>query len=158
VDSSFEDYTPTSTGLSTSENDDQQSSQSESHPPSSSFTPSATSSSFSYEDTPLSRYRSEHDRQLDGKSRASEAKRDKIIEDATASISSFYATRDQTKTKVKATNRREETQFISDRDGVLSGTGSKNEWARVATLVDFKSAAIGRDNSRMRKILIDLKQ
>jgi len=92
------------------------------------------------------------------KSRHSEAKRDKLIEEAQAAISNFYSTRDQQKDKQRNSNRSNEKQFISDRDSVLSGTGNTNEWARVATLVDFKAAAVGRDNSRMRKILIDLKQ
>jgi len=132
------------------------------HIPSSSYepTPSAFTNVSAFEDTPLSRYRSEHDKKLDEKARQSEIKRDKIIEDANNNITKFYNERSDTKDKSLKTNRNNEKKFISDRDSVLSGTNSSNEWARVATLIDFKTAvsAGSKDNSRMRKILIDLKQ
>jgi hypothetical protein len=47
---------------------------------------------------------------------------------------------------------------IAERDAALDGSGSSNDWARVASLIDFKLAPSGRDTSRMRKLLIDLKQ
>jgi len=81
-----------------------------------------------------------------------------MVEEAQASIANFFSQRDQTKEKTKKINRSNEDKFVAERDSVLSGTNSKNEWVRVATLVDFKSTAVGKDTSRMRKVLIDLKQ
>lgn len=52
----------------------------------------------------------------------------------------------------------DEEKVIAERDAALDGSGSSNDWARVASLIDFKLAPSGRDTSRMRKLLIDLKQ
>jgi len=140
-------------------NDDFNSLGSPSH--SNSFEPpveSHSSSNFgsSFEETPLSKYRAEHDRYLDDKARKSEEKRDEIINQARQSIDAYYKKRDETKEKTQKTNRTSEKTFVADRDSVLSGT-SGSEWSRVSTLIDFKATAIGRDNSRMRKVLIELK-
>eukprot|EP01114_Cavostelium_apophysatum_P009747 TRINITY_DN22_c0_g3_i1.p1 TRINITY_DN22_c0_g3~~TRINITY_DN22_c0_g3_i1.p1 ORF type:complete len:190 (-),score=33.06 TRINITY_DN22_c0_g3_i1:109-678(-) len=128
---------------------------------STSFEPAPTQSSsesYSYEETPLSVYRAEHDKKLDEKARRSEEKREKIISEANDNINQFYHKRDEQKEKNRSTNRTNEKTFVADRDAVLSGSASSNEWARVATLVDFKTTTTSmKDTSRMRKILIDLK-
>ena len=58
--------------------------------------------------------------------------------------------------------RKNEQKFIDERDAVILSTGKEKEanaqaWANVATLIDFKAPVVGRDTTRMKKLLIDLK-
>lgn len=54
--------------------------------------------------------------------------------------------------------REEEKKFLEERDRVLEGKPGQ-EWANVGTLVDFKATKMeGKDTTRMRKILIEMKQ
>lgn len=55
-------------------------------------------------------------------------------------------------------SRIEEKKFCEERDTVFS-SGSGQEWAHIGTLIDLKAVKMeGKDTSRMKKILIEMKQ
>ncbi|PRP83902.1 clathrin light chain [Planoprotostelium fungivorum] len=114
--------------------------------------------SSSYDDSPLSQWQDEHNKYLDEKARKATEKHDKIIEEARSATDAFYKKYDETKAKRKATNRKNQEKTVAERDQMLaSAQSSSNTWANVASLVDFKQVPVGRDTSRMKKILLDLK-
>ncbi|NWW44247.1 CLCA protein, partial [Pedionomus torquatus] len=91
--------------------------------------------------------------QLDANSRKQEAEwKDKAIKD----LEEWYARQDEKLQKTKASNRAAEEAFVNDAEDVFPGT----EWERVAQLCDFnpKSSKQAKDVSRMRSLLISLKQ
>lgn len=91
--------------------------------------------------------------QLDANSRKQEAEwKEKAIKE----LEEWYARQDEKLQKTKASNRAAEEAFVSDAEDVFPGT----EWERVAQLCDFnpKSSKQAKDVSRMRSVLISLKQ
>ncbi|KAM3940821.1 clathrin light chain A isoform 8-T8 [Leptodactylus fuscus] len=77
-------------------------------------------------------------------------------EKATKELEEWYARQDELLQKTKANNRAAEEAFVSDAEETAPGT----EWERVARLCDFnpKSSKQAKDVSRMRSVLISLKQ
>lgn len=71
-------------------------------------------------------------------------------------LEEWYARQDELLQKTKANNRAAEEAFVSDVEETSPGT----EWERVARLCDFnpKSSKQAKDVSRMRSVLISLKQ
>ncbi|NXV37900.1 CLCA protein, partial [Rissa tridactyla] len=91
--------------------------------------------------------------QLDANSRKQEAEwKEKAIKE----LEEWYARQDEKLQKTKASNRAAEEAFVNDAEDVFPGT----EWERVAQLCDFnpKSSKQAKDLSRMRSVLISLKQ
>ncbi|NWS64141.1 CLCA protein, partial [Chunga burmeisteri] len=91
--------------------------------------------------------------QLDANSRKQEAEwKEKAIKE----LEEWYARQDEKLQKTKATNRAAEEAFVNDAEDIFPGT----EWERVAQLCDFnpKSSKQAKDVSRMRSVLISLKQ
>ncbi|NWT73476.1 CLCA protein, partial [Prunella himalayana] len=91
--------------------------------------------------------------QLDANSRKQEAEwKEKAIKE----LEEWYAKQDEKLEKTKASNRAAEEAFVNDAEEVFPGT----EWERVAQLCDFnpKSSKQAKDVSRMRSVLISLKQ
>ncbi|XP_048148514.1 clathrin light chain A isoform X3 [Corvus hawaiiensis] len=91
--------------------------------------------------------------QLDANSRKQEAEwKEKAIKE----LEEWYARQDEKLEKTKASNRAAEEAFVNDAEEVFLGT----EWERVAQLCDFnpKSSKQAKDVSRMRSVLISLKQ
>ncbi|KAM9167266.1 clathrin light chain A isoform 2-T2 [Mergus octosetaceus] len=91
--------------------------------------------------------------QLDANSRKQEAEwKEKAIKE----LEEWYARQDEKLQKTKASNRAAEEAFVNDAEDVFPGT----EWERVAQLCDFnpKSSKQAKDVSRMRSVLISLKQ
>ncbi|KAM6289754.1 clathrin light chain A [Aegotheles albertisi] len=91
--------------------------------------------------------------QLDANSRKQEAEwKEKAIKE----LEEWYARQDENLQKTKASNRAAEEAFVNDAEEVFPGT----EWERVAQLCDFnpKSSKQAKDVSRMRSVLISLKQ
>ncbi|KAM8984532.1 clathrin light chain A isoform 3-T3 [Ara ararauna] len=91
--------------------------------------------------------------QLDANSRKQEAEwKEKAIKE----LEEWYARQDEKLQKTKASNRAAEEAFVNDAEDIFPGT----EWERVAQLCDFnpKSSKQAKDVSRMRSILISLKQ
>ncbi|XP_037758149.1 clathrin light chain A isoform X3 [Chelonia mydas] len=90
---------------------------------------------------------------LDANSRKQEAEwKEKAIKE----LEEWYARQDEQLQKTKANNRAAEEAFVNDVEETSPGT----EWERVARLCDFnpKSSKQAKDVSRMRSILISLKQ
>ncbi|XP_030423789.1 clathrin light chain A isoform X4 [Gopherus flavomarginatus] len=90
---------------------------------------------------------------LDANSRKQEAEwKEKAIKE----LEEWYARQDEQLQKTKANNRAAEEAFVNDVEEISPGT----EWERVARLCDFnpKSSKQAKDVSRMRSILISLKQ
>ncbi|KAI2552626.1 clathrin light chain A isoform X7 [Leopardus geoffroyi] len=89
----------------------------------------------------------------DANSRKQEAEwKEKAIKE----LEEWYARQDEQLQKTKANNRAAEEAFVNDIDESSPGT----EWERVARLCDFnpKSSKQAKDVSRMRSVLISLKQ
>ncbi|CAN0328042.1 unnamed protein product [Bubo scandiacus] len=90
---------------------------------------------------------------LDVNSRKQEAEwKEKAIKE----LEDWYARQDEKLQKTKASNRAAEEAFVNDAEDIFPGT----EWERVAQLCDFnpKSIKQAKDVSRMRSVLISLKQ
>ncbi|XP_025955151.1 clathrin light chain A isoform X2 [Dromaius novaehollandiae] len=90
---------------------------------------------------------------LDANSRKQEAEwKEKAIKE----LEEWYARQDEKLQKTKASNRAAEEAFVNDAEDIFPGT----EWERVAQLCDFnpKSSKQAKDVSRMRSVLISLKQ
>jgi len=119
---------------------------------------STNSNSFISEDdnSPLRIYQRQHEEKLQQKTQKSEAKREQQITDARNAIEQFYQKRAEQRDAKTKENRISEKKFVEERDIAISGTG-KNQWENVSKLIDFKAAPSGKDNTRMRKILIELK-
>ncbi|XP_053321786.1 clathrin light chain A isoform X3 [Spea bombifrons] len=77
-------------------------------------------------------------------------------EKAAKELDEWYARQDELLQKTKVNNRAAEEAFVSDVEEITPGT----EWERVARLCDFnpKSSKQAKDVSRMRSVLISLKQ
>ncbi|XP_073518540.1 clathrin light chain A isoform X4 [Phyllobates terribilis] len=77
-------------------------------------------------------------------------------EKAVKELDEWYARQDELLLKTKANNRAAEEAFVSDAEETSPGT----DWERVARLCDFnpKSSKQAKDVSRMRSVLISLKQ
>ncbi|NWU71795.1 CLCA protein, partial [Pterocles burchelli] len=91
--------------------------------------------------------------QLDANSRKQEAEwKEKAIKE----LEEWYARQDEKLQKTKASNRAAEEAFVNDAEDIFPGS----EWERVAQLCDFnpKSNKQAKDVSRMRSVLISLKQ
>ncbi|XP_064358680.1 clathrin light chain A isoform X5 [Dromaius novaehollandiae] len=89
----------------------------------------------------------------DANSRKQEAEwKEKAIKE----LEEWYARQDEKLQKTKASNRAAEEAFVNDAEDIFPGT----EWERVAQLCDFnpKSSKQAKDVSRMRSVLISLKQ
>ncbi|XP_007456050.1 PREDICTED: clathrin light chain A isoform X6 [Lipotes vexillifer] len=89
----------------------------------------------------------------DANSRKQEAEwKEKAIKE----LDEWYARQDEQLQKTKANNRAAEEAFVNDIEESSPGT----EWERVARLCDFnpKSSKQAKDVSRMRSVLISLKQ
>ncbi|XP_053086979.1 clathrin light chain A isoform X3 [Pangasianodon hypophthalmus] len=104
----------------------------------------------------LRKWREEqHDRleALDENSRKQEAE---WKEKAKEELKEWHARQDEQLAKTKVNNRAAEEAILSEADDSSPGT----EWERVARLCDFnpKSSKQAKDVSRMRSVLISLKQ
>ncbi|KAF4071716.1 hypothetical protein AMELA_G00276570 [Ameiurus melas] len=90
---------------------------------------------------------------LDANSRKQEAE---WKEKAKEELEEWHARQDEQLAKTKINNRAAEEAILSDADDSSPGT----EWERVARLCDFnpKTSKQAKDVSRMRSVLISLKQ
>lgn len=88
------------------------------------------------------------------KDREGAEKKKELVEKAQEALNDFNATREDHKSRRKATNRDSEKDFLAQID---SEKESDNSWSRVVGMVDTKDDADGADISRMRSILIQLK-
>jgi len=108
------------------------------------------------DNSPLSIYQTKHNKFLDEKSAKSEQKRQEHLTEANVTIENFYKRRTEEREAKHIKNRQSEEKFLKENTALLQGTGG-NEWERISKLIDFKQAPVGRDTTRLRKLLLDLK-
>lgn len=104
----------------------------------------------------IRKWREEQKARLEEKDAEEETKKDEWREAARKELEEWYKHHAEAISKTKTTNRNAEKQFVAEADEVEPGT----EWERIAKLCDFnpKSSRTSKDVSRMRSIILQLKQ
>ncbi|XP_017282191.1 clathrin light chain B isoform X4 [Kryptolebias marmoratus] len=104
----------------------------------------------------LRKWREEQSARLEALDSASKATEAEWREKAKKELEDWHVHQNEAMEKNKANNRASEETFLAENDG--EGAGS--EWERVARLCDFnpKTSKQAKDVSRMRSVLISLKQ
>ncbi|XP_046488538.1 clathrin light chain isoform X1 [Neodiprion pinetum] len=108
----------------------------------------------------IRKWREEQKQRLEEKDLEEEKKKEDWREAAKKELEEWYKHHSEAISKTKATNRESaknaEKQFVAEADEVEPGT----EWERIAKLCDFnpKSSRTSKDVSRMRSIILQLKQ
>ncbi|XP_014208804.1 clathrin light chain isoform X2 [Copidosoma floridanum] len=104
----------------------------------------------------IKKWREEQKAILEQKDLEEEKKKEEWKEAAKMELEEWYKHHAEAISKTKATNRNAEKQFVAEADEIEPGT----EWERIAKLCDFnpKSSRTSKDVSRMRSIILQLKQ
>lgn len=104
----------------------------------------------------IKKWREEQKQRLEEKDAEEEKKKEEWKEAAKKELEEWYKHHAEAISKTKATNRNAEKQFVAEADEIEPGT----EWERIAKLCDFnpKSSRTSKDVSRMRSIILQLKQ
>ncbi|OAD62363.1 Clathrin light chain [Eufriesea mexicana] len=108
----------------------------------------------------IRKWREEQKARLEEKDAEEEKKKEEWREAARNELEEWYKHHAEAISKTKTTNRESaknaEKQFVAEADEVEPGT----EWERIAKLCDFnpKSSRTSKDVSRMRSIILQLKQ
>ncbi|XP_046394272.1 clathrin light chain isoform X5 [Ischnura elegans] len=108
----------------------------------------------------IKKWREEQKERLEQKDANEEKKREEWREVAKKELEDWYRHHEETISKTKAANRESaknaEKLFVAETDAMEPGT----EWERIAKLCDFnpKSSKSSKDVSRMRSIILQLKQ
>ncbi|XP_043664803.1 clathrin light chain isoform X7 [Vespula pensylvanica] len=108
----------------------------------------------------IRKWREEQKTRLEEKDAEEEKKKEEWREAAKKELEEWYKHHAEAISKTKTTNRESaknaEKQFVAEADEVEPGT----EWERIAKLCDFnpKSSRTSKDVSRMRSIILQLKQ
>ncbi|XP_011883165.1 PREDICTED: clathrin light chain isoform X2 [Vollenhovia emeryi] len=104
----------------------------------------------------IKKWREEQKARLEEKDAEEEKKREEWKEAAKKELEEWYKHHAEAINKTKTTNRNAEKQFVAEADEVEPGT----EWERIAKLCEFnpKSSRTSKDVSRMRSIILQLKQ
>jgi len=101
-------------------------------------------------------WREEQQKMLEVKDVEEEKKKEELKEGAKKELDDWYALYKEQIEKSKQNNRNAEKEWVADRDAESPG----QEWERIARLCDFnpKSSRSTKDTSRMRSIILQLKQ
>eukprot|EP00026_Physarum_polycephalum_P017584 Phypoly_transcript_18852.p1 GENE.Phypoly_transcript_18852~~Phypoly_transcript_18852.p1 ORF type:complete len:208 (+),score=46.22 Phypoly_transcript_18852:51-626(+) len=110
-------------------------------------------SSFS-QPSALREYQIKHEEYLKEKATKSHEKHQAILDKAKSDIDNFYKERALKRDKAESANRSAEQQFITDRDANLAAGDS---WESVGKLTDLQAKPLGKDTSRMKQVLVQLK-
>ncbi|KAL6268131.1 hypothetical protein P5V15_001222 [Pogonomyrmex californicus] len=104
----------------------------------------------------IKKWREEQKTRLEEKDAEEEKKKEEWREAAKKELEEWYKHHAEAINKTKSTNRNAEKQFVAEADEVEPGT----EWERIAKLCEFnpKSSRTSKDVSRMRSIILQLKQ
>ncbi|XP_015233103.1 clathrin light chain B isoform X4 [Cyprinodon tularosa] len=104
----------------------------------------------------LRKWREEQKARLEALDSASKAAEEEWREKAKKELEDWHVHQSEQMEKNKANNRASEEAFLAESDGDSPGS----EWERVARLCDFnpKTSKQAKDVSRMRSVLISLKQ
>ncbi|KAL0269349.1 UNVERIFIED_CONTAM: hypothetical protein PYX00_007113 [Menopon gallinae] len=104
----------------------------------------------------IKKWREEQKKRLEEKDANEEMKKEEWRAAAKKELEEWYKHHEDLITKTKAVNRNAEKQFVAEINAIEPGT----EWERIAKLCDFnpKSSKSSKDVSRMRSIILQLKQ
>ncbi|XP_042196061.1 clathrin light chain A isoform X2 [Callorhinchus milii] len=128
----------------------------ESNGPNDSYAAIARADRLSQEPDSIRKWREEQIARLEELDTASRKAEIEWKEKAKKELEEWYVRQNEQLEKTKKNNRAAEEAFVEDRDEDTPGT----EWERVARLCDFnpKTSKQSKDVSRMRSVLISLKQ
>lgn len=128
----------------------------EANGPSDGFAAVAQADKLSAEPESLRRWREDQTERLEEMDVTSRKLEAEWREKARHELEEWYVRQSEQLEKTRKNNRAAEEAFVQDRDEESPGT----EWERVARLCDFnpKSTKQSKDVSRMRSIIISLKQ
>jgi len=104
----------------------------------------------------IRRWREEQAARLEKKDMEEEIKKEELREQAKIELEEWYRHHEEQMSKTRSANRSAEKQYVADSQTVPQG----EEWERIAKLCDFnpKSSKGSKDVSRMRSIILQLKQ
>lgn len=104
----------------------------------------------------IKKWREEQKKRLEEKDANEEKRKEELREGAKKELDEWYRHHEEQIAKTKTANRNAEKQFVAESDEIEPGT----EWERIAKLCDFnpKSSKTSKDVSRMRSIILQLKQ
>ncbi|XP_053204550.1 clathrin light chain-like isoform X2 [Panonychus citri] len=104
----------------------------------------------------IRKWREEQQTMLKAKDEEEVKKRKELGEQAKKELDEWYARYEEQLNKSKVINRNAEKQWIAERDAESPG----QEWEKIARMCDFnpKASRNSKDTSRMRSILLQLKQ
>ncbi|XP_066515817.1 clathrin light chain A isoform X3 [Hoplias malabaricus] len=128
----------------------------ESNGPSDAYAAISTADRLQAEPESLRKWREEQSERLEALDANSRTQEVEWKEKAKVELEEWHARQDEQLAKTKVNNRAAEEAMVSELDEDNPGT----EWERVARLCDFnpKSSKQAKDVSRMRSVLISLKQ
>ncbi|PSN45007.1 Clathrin light chain [Blattella germanica] len=159
VGAGSEGGTPEDRGMTDAESAVQQEESSESQPKLFA-SPAPTRPIIREEPEKIKKWREEQKKRLEEKDENEEKRKDELREGAKKELDEWYRHHEEQIAKTKAANREAaknaEKQFVAEADEIEPGT----EWERIAKLCDFnpKSSKTSKDVSRMRSIILQLKQ
>lgn len=108
----------------------------------------------------LREWREKRDHQIQHRDEVSASKKAETVKAAQQNIDEFYENYNNRKDKGIAQTRREEEEFLKNREDTTNGGTS---WERIAKLVDLSGkgasgGASGTQKAKMRELLIDLRK
>jgi hypothetical protein len=122
--------------------------------------PSSSAGGFISGEEPevIREWRARQQQQIEKRDAESAKKKERQIADAQKQIDDFYDQYNAKRDKAVAAIRKEQEAFLAKRDETTSGGTT---WERIVKLIDTKDKAAirgGRDVSRMRELLLDLRK
>lgn len=109
-------------------------------------------SSSSFKEDPISVWNTKRNEKIKERDAIMEKKHSEIITQANTEIETFYKTRAEAKERKFLQNQEQEKLKIANNEKKYP-----NEWAKATEFVDFKTTPGGKDTSRLKKLMIDLK-
>lgn len=102
-------------------------------------------------------WREEQSKRLEEKDRLEEVKKQELLQQAKAELADWLKQTEEAIAKTKAASRNAEKEEIFESD---DSDKSGNDWEKIAKLCEFnpKTSKSGKDVSRMRSIILQLKQ
>ncbi|CAG2102266.1 unnamed protein product [Medioppia subpectinata] len=104
----------------------------------------------------IKKWREEQNRLLEEKDREESVRKEELKQTAKHELEEWYARYAEQLEKSKLNNRNAEKEWVAERDTEVAG----QEWEKIAKMCDFnpKSTRNTKDTTRMRSILLQLKQ
>ncbi|XP_074594352.1 clathrin light chain isoform X2 [Brevipalpus obovatus] len=104
----------------------------------------------------IKKWREEQRAMLNAKDEEEAKRKKELAEQAKKEVEEWYTRYREQLNKSKQTNRNAEKEWIAERDAEAPG----QEWERITRMCDFnpKSSRNSKDTSRMKSILLQLKQ